>query len=369
MKIEIETDKILRDKKTAIENDIESGLYQSLIDILLEKTGQIIKKVTRSSNHISYWFSAFVLALLTLILSLFISLLLNENTLGKLDALPVEIWTVSIAFASLVAAKIGYNALLDNLQGNTIEAIETYDDLYDLEQWLKTYSNIKLQSVFALLAGIVAALFAPALWILTRGDFAGFGSTSRSFLFGFLVAASWYHLFPFFVFLKRLGKYNLKLFKANPSSSEVIDLLSDVFTTIVYTVASVFVVVTLGLALFKFLNPITVLIFLVVLMWGPLLIIFVSGQRSLSNVINRAKWKSLNEIQVKIERLQTKDEIPTQDSLKHIRALLEYHDLVKNTRNSALDLRATLSFINSLLLPLAAFLLANLDKVVEIFTR
>jgi hypothetical protein len=43
--------------------------------------------------------------------------------------------------------------------------------------------------------------------------------------------------------------------------------------------------------------------------------------------------------------------------------LMDLHDRIKATRSSALDLRAGLAFLNSLLLPLIAFLLANLDRV------
>lgn len=46
---------------------------------------------------------------------------------------------------------------------------------------------------------------------------------------------------------------------------------------------------------------------------------------------------------------------------------MDYHNRIKATRDSALDLRAALNFLNSLLLPLLAFLLANLGKVLEAF--
>jgi hypothetical protein len=42
---------------------------------------------------------------------------------------------------------------------------------------------------------------------------------------------------------------------------------------------------------------------------------------------------------------------------------LNYHDRIATTRNSALNLRTGLSFVNSLLLPLLAFVLGNLDKI------
>ncbi len=46
---------------------------------------------------------------------------------------------------------------------------------------------------------------------------------------------------------------------------------------------------------------------------------------------------------------------------------MDYHDRVKATRNSVLNLRAGLNFLNSLLIPLLAFILANLEKVLDLF--
>ena len=54
--------------------------------------------------------------------------------------------------------------------------------------------------------------------------------------------------------------------------------------------------------------------------------------------------------------------------MEAINRLMDYHDRIKATRNSALDLRAGLNFLNSLLLPLLAFLLANLKEVLKLFS-
>jgi hypothetical protein len=101
--------------------------------------------------------------------------------------------------------------------------------------------------------------------------------------------------------------------------------------------------------------------------WGLLAVLFVIIQAALSKIIARAKWKTLNEIQSQIERLRSQEEIPSEKTLAHLSQLMDYHDRVKATRNSALDLRSGLSFINSLLLPLLAFLLANLGEIVTLF--
>jgi hypothetical protein len=45
---------------------------------------------------------------------------------------------------------------------------------------------------------------------------------------------------------------------------------------------------------------------------------------------------------------------------------MDYHDRIKSTPNSALNFRASLNFLNSLLLPLLAFVFSNLDKVIGV---
>ena len=45
---------------------------------------------------------------------------------------------------------------------------------------------------------------------------------------------------------------------------------------------------------------------------------------------------------------------------------MDYHDRIKATPNSALNFRASLNFLNSLLLPILAFVAANLKDVIKI---
>jgi hypothetical protein len=42
---------------------------------------------------------------------------------------------------------------------------------------------------------------------------------------------------------------------------------------------------------------------------------------------------------------------------------MDYHDRIKSTADSALNFRSSLNFLNSLLLPVLAFVFTNLDKV------
>jgi hypothetical protein len=108
-------------------------------------------------------------------------------------------------------------------------------------------------------------------------------------------------------------------------------------------------------------------ILLVLSYWLALIAIFTLNQTSLSSIIRRAKWKMLNEIQSKVENLQAAENFEEKETMEAINRLMDYHDRVKATRDSALDFRTYLSFFNSLLLPLLAFILGNLDLVLKLF--
>lgn len=103
--------------------------------------------------------------------------------------------------------------------------------------------------------------------------------------------------------------------------------------------------------------------------WGLLIVVFISGQYALAKIINKAKWKTLNGIQAQIEGLQDQEEILGEKTLGHINELLDYHNRIRTTRNSAMDIRAGLSLLQSLLLPMIGLLLANLLNIFEILSK
>ncbi len=71
---------------------------------------------------------------------------------------------------------------------------------------------------------------------------------------------------------------------------------------------------------------------------------------------------------MKIEKLEAQGNIADKETIDAINRLMDYHDRIKATPNSALNFRAGLGFLNSLLLPLIAFVLANLDKLLKLFS-
>ena len=134
----------------------------------------------------------------------------------------------------------------------------------------------------------------------------------------------------------QLSKYDLKLYIVDPSNTEVIARIAEMLGFIVNMGAIASAFFTVGLVVLNLLNQTTAILYLAFASWGPLIILFANNQYGISKIIVRAKWKTLNAIQKTIEILQEQDDVPTQETLQHIGSLMDHHDRIKNTRNSAL---------------------------------
>ena len=72
--------------------------------------------------------------------------------------------------------------------------------------------------------------------------------------------------------------------------------------------------------------------------------------RYYSVLSRRIGAKKLNEIQAQVETLQTPEKLIDKETMDTVKRLIDYHNQIKNTPNSALNIRASLNFLNSLLL-------------------
>jgi hypothetical protein len=309
-----------------------------------------------------------VIALIPLMGSSLISVLLGEFYPLRREMILMEISGVGIVLALMIASKMYFGRLFTTWRDHLLDAIESVADLADLQRWLAAVSNVRRPLFSGLVFGILLGLYSPILFSTIRGGFFGVGPTIFFVIGSF---QGWvftvYYLFLFLALPARLSCYQYKLYAADPSGSEVIDHLSDMLSDYVYMLAVFAAIMTFVSALFRILNLATIII-LVLVGWGPITALFVISQVALAKIITRAKWKKLNEIQAKIETLEAQEDIPSEKTLLHLTKLMDYHDRIKATRNSALNLRAGLNFLNSLLLPLLAFLLGNIDKVFKLFS-
>lgn len=357
-------DATLLEQRGALKRQLADGEYKTLVDLVLDGVGRIAQQLTRSHRPISYWYSAAVISLLILLIGFSVSLLRRE--FFSPAAILVEIGAAVLAFASLIVFKVYIGIFLATLRDSILDALTCAENVADLKRWLALICHFRAHLAFILVYGLgLGANMTVALSVKERG-FVGWGPTVTNALVGCVWGIPMYFLLVFLMLPLRLGKYEYQLYKADPSSSEVIDHLSGMLKGLVYLYA----VVAAGSMLFFGLTQMLPSLALgaVLVAWLPITALFALNQYALARIITRAKWRTLNEIQAQVEK-QVEGNLTDKETIDSINRLMDYHNRIKNTPSSTLDLRATLSLLNSLLLPILGFLLGNLDSLKKMFIR
>jgi hypothetical protein len=252
-----------------------------------------------------------------------------------------------------------------------LDATDSLASLAGIENWLRITCNWRLHLLATILGCIGNGLYVINANAL-HGIYTSYGWIYSIIITAFIISAFisvFLYLFLMLILLSlRLHGYDLRLFSADPSNSEIVSRLSSKLTLSLYFIAGYGTINTLLTALsgvYGWSLGITQVLFI----WLPIIVMFILNQTSLSSIIRRVKWKTLNEIQAKVEKLQAAENYEDKETMDAINRLMDYHDRVKRTRNSAIDLSTTLNFINSLLLPLLAFVIGNLSLVLSLFKK
>lgn len=359
-------DEALLHKQEALKRQLAALEHNTLADKILIGPGRLIQKITHRPEPPALWYNALVIVLVTLLTGSLVSLALGETP--TVEMMLIATWAAIMGVLVMVQTHSGSYLILSTLRESTVEACVSIANLEQLQHWLTATFDRQKQVVFSVILALIVGLSTPLFWSTLRGGFPGFGPIVGVILIWFQAGTGWYFIFPLMGWFNQLGSYHLKLYGADPSSSEIVDRLSDMLSYLVYSSAVLGALFTLGLIYFELLTPSISVIFLALGTWAPLIITFATGQYTLARLISKAKWKTLNEIQTQIEQLRHEEAIPSEQTLGHLDKLMDYHDRIKATRNTALDLRAGLSFLNSLLLPLLAFIIANLDQIIAYFS-
>ena len=368
------TDTALIEKREELKRRLAAGEYKTLVDIFLKWVDRVIRKITRRASPLPIWYITGILSLAVILIhfaSIYISgieiFVRNFYKPYGPGGMFATIMSEVLAVTSVVVINQYVHALFTFWRENALDAIESEASLDEFNDWLKKACNWRLHLLMTVIGASVGSLYMAA----SIGALLGLAPDFASLLVLFIVGLfSWAFLYLLLVVLflsASLRNYELKLFAADPSSSELVFRLSSKLSFIVYLVAVYAACLTLGSAWLGFGSPFIIVQILV--LWLPIIALFILNQTSLASIVRRAKWKTLNEIQVKVENLQRSKNFGNQETMDAIKRLMDYHDRVKATRDSALDFRAYLSFINSLLLPLLAFILGNLDLVLKLFAR
>lgn len=354
----------LKNVQERIKHELEVSRYQTLMDIMLFKLKLFVQKRTPRLDEISLWGSAIILTVLMLLLGLLVSWIAGEFQQFRLEIIFLEVLILVLGFIATTASLIIRSATFTIFHNKIIESINSKQDLLDLQQWFGSVSRIRSQFYFCFIFGLVIGIYATIIWRLDKNYFWGFRTSLFVSFVAFQMGAIIYFVPSFVRLAYRLSQYEFDLFKLDPSSSEVIEHISDVLGNAVSLGGLLAALGTLIVAIFGFLQLANIVL-IISITWLPLIVLFVFNQYALTRIIRRAKWKTLNEIQVEIKDLIAGSSWTEKEVSESVKRLMDAHDRIKNTANSTLNLRSGLGFINSLLLPILTFLLGNIDTILK----
>ena len=369
------TDSLLIQKRAELKRRLAAGEYKTLVDVLLEWFERLLRKITRQTKPLPLWVTSTALVLIMgtagfLIIYLTDNLFVVAPFLNRLSLI-INFLIIILFGGQAIISSIAINQLIRSnfslLHDMVLDAVESVESIDHLSNWLKMTCHKQQHLLVAVIGGISAGLYARSLLNTSFFLFIGSGATFIIIVFSVFSTVFLQLLFMILLLSSRLSTYHLKLFTSDPSSSELIFQLSNKLNLVVYFVGVYAALMTFVFVESRFFTSAG--IFLVLVLWLPLIALFILNQIGLASIIRRAKWKTLNEIQFQVEELRITGSLKNKETMEAINRLMDFHDRVKATRNSAIDANTVLNFINSLLLPLIAFILGNLDKVLLLFSK
>jgi hypothetical protein len=363
MQPEKDSDQLLAQKREEFRNYLATIEYPSLSEWILDGAGALIQRLT-GGQRVPAWFGGLSIALATLALSFLTSLLLGESYPARRAIIIWELLGCACAFYAMVVTRECTRKILTTFQESTTEALLSTQGLDALQQWVAASCSLKRQVVFSLLYTLFWIPLTVCFFSVKLGGFIGVGAAILLNIDVFLMTNLLYWVIPYLRLPLILGQQHYRVYAFDPSSTDFVQHLSDIFESAAL-LASIFA------ALFSlyFISRSSALlvriisVFWLLAMWGMLGGMFLGAQFQLGKVIGRAKQETLSGIQARVEALYAGMENPDRDTLATIKELMELHGRVKATNNWAISFREGLRFLNTLLIPLLGFILANMDLV------
>jgi hypothetical protein len=229
-----------------------------------------------------------------------------------------------------------------------------------IQKWLITANDLK----WPLLIGFVVFVAYAFLILPTPTTISSIPAElimggAMLFWTGFLICYT-----VLFMFLSlRLSRLDFDLHLEDPASSEVLIYWSSMVNLTAYLFA-----IMLATGTFFYVSTgefsLRILIFIIP-RWLLLIAFFIVNQIAVYMVISRSKQETLIEVESLMAKIRPNSTPPDHVSMETVLFLWDYHDRIKGTRNFILNLKGFANFINTLLIPLVAFIIANQEVLRE----
>jgi hypothetical protein len=359
----------LLERREELKRALDENNNRTLVDRLLDGASRPFRRLIGTQPALFVIFGTVIISLITIFIGILLAGLFGEFGILQQLARRFGWWMVPLLITSTVSMTVA-NAFLRRMitifREHLLDLAETEETLEDIESWIRLVYSIRLP-LLPLLVGVVGGILAGAALVYNLnsnlGLSIGIGFTVMVILFAMQSTLFIGALSAILFLTMRMRRYQLALFPSDPGNSQIINILSRFLSNFVYLFAGYGAFITYSLIA----TGLWIVLYSVLpIFWVLIVLIFAINQYSLAQIIQRAKWKTLNAVQTKVEDIQQEQAVPNKEARETILWLLDYHDRVKATRNSALNVQAGFSLFNSLLLPVLAFLLGNLDTILAL---
>jgi hypothetical protein len=346
------------DGREELKRQLAAGEYRSSVDVILEAVGRILQKLTRRTQPPAPWISALTISLLISLIAVLSSLLTGGMSRQALGTIALG---GTLIFLNSLIAKTTFDRAFATLQDKLLDELESSAGLTGIQNWLVAAGDLKRPALVGFLIWVAYVAFinpnpidSPSpVYIVVMG-------APMLFWTGFLL----YYMVLFAILTLRLGRCQFKLHTEDPVSTEVLEDWSGMMSFAAYMFAFMLATGTLFTVTIETFSLRA--LFFVIPRWLPLIALFVVNQIAISGVITRSKRKSLNEVEAQMAALRPGADPPEHEAMETLLWLWDYHDRIKGSRNSTLDIMGIVNLVNTLLIPLLAFLVANREAIFEL---
>jgi hypothetical protein len=339
-------------------------LYQ---DSFFNRYWETIGRFLGRGRLASIWVSAAVVMSANLLLGVTVSALLGETQFTTLNAILINLTWVMYCYFVIPLFLNRNKRLFEFLQLHLVKSLPDQRHTQEFLVWANQWLGRKLPQFFVSIGlGVSTALLA----FYGIYPFAKFSLGQVLIYFiNFFHAGIWlYSLLALMAFMSKLSKWNLVLYSDDPASSPILLQFSRELRDYIFFFALVSAILLLLVGLIiGALNP-TIILTMLVVVWIPMLVLYVLGNQAYAHQIVRGKYQRLEELQSQIMKLSHAENLD-RDTIAHIKSLMDYHDRVKASRNSLYSTESFVNLIGSLALPSLGAILSAIDVWQRLFGK
>jgi len=348
----------------AINSQTAQPQVETQLDSVFNWFGKILQKVFRQPREPHFLISALAVNFIIFLFSITVALLSHSviDSAYLTDVAYNTVETFVIVFLTHVAtAKI--NAFSSDC---VLPALTKKEDLEDWKNFLIFFNGKILPWIFGIGYGVYF-VFIVFLW---KGVSLPVSSKIAFALpQDILTGISVYYLFLALILPFKIFGYSISLFYNDPKSSQFIFRFGDLLDSFLLTVSFIGAFIVSSDLILKRDVSIDFNQYMIVQVWAPIIMLFIIRYSLVGQLIRRSKHIRLKEIQDMIIEIESGGDISDKETMEKISRLWDYHNRIKSSNDTSLDLLSLLTFINSLVIPLIAFILSNLDSIVILWSK